>query len=99
MDEIKGTILQKKESVKDLGIIFCNRLSFREHINDKVNKATSISILHVIKRNFKHLSKEEFIILYKAMVISHLEYGVLIWNSYHKELIKKLENVQMRATK
>ena len=94
---IKDTILQKKESVKDLGIIFDNKLTFREHIIDKVNKANSI--LGVIKRNFKNLSNEAFIILYKTMVRSHLEYGVQIWNPHHKELITKLEKVQMRATK
>lgn len=94
---INGTALEKKEIVKDLGIIFDNKLTFREHINDKVNK--SYSILGVIKRNFNNLSPEAFMMLYKSMVRSHLEYGVQIWNPHQKESIKKLEKVQMRATK
>ena len=95
--QIKGTVLEKKEIVKDLGIIYDDKLTFREHINDKVNKANSI--LGVIKRNFRGLTHEAFILLYKSMVRSHLEYGVQIWNPHHKEQIKKLENVQRRATK
>ena len=37
--------------------------------------------------------------LYKAVVRSHLEYAVSVWNSNHQLLIEKLEHVQKRATK
>jgi len=40
------------------------------------------------------------VVLYKAMIRSHLEYAVCgILNPRHQSLIGKLENVQKRATK
>ena len=45
--------LVNTESVSDLGVRFDSKLSFMDHINDKVNKA--YSILGIIKRNFIHL--------------------------------------------
>jgi len=38
------------EQINDLGILLDERLSFRDHINDKINKA--FSMLGIIKRNF-----------------------------------------------
>jgi len=40
------------------------RLSFRDHINDNINKA--FSMLGIIKRNFKHLTIQSFTMLYKT---------------------------------
>ena len=31
--------LEKVSSIKDLGVIFDSRLNFRQHIQDKINKA------------------------------------------------------------
>jgi len=45
--------LATADSVSDLGVRFDSKLSFMDHINDKVNKA--YSILGIIKRNFIHL--------------------------------------------
>jgi len=35
----------------------------------------------------------------RAMVRSHLEHANSVWNPYHVQEIKALEQVQMRATK
>ena len=56
-------------------------------------------MLGIIKRNFIHLTPDSFVILYKALVRSHLEYAVCVWNPHYQFLTEKLEKVQKRATK
>ena len=69
------------DQIKDLGILLDERLSFRDHINDKIIKA--FSMLGIIKRNFKHLTIQSFIImLYKNVVRSHLDYWSSVWSTY-----------------
>ncbi len=66
----------------DLGICFDNSLEFDKHINSKINKVTSISGL--ICRTFQYLYKPTFLLLYKALVRSQLEYASSVWNPYLK---------------
>jgi hypothetical protein len=89
--------LEKVDSIKDLGVNFDSKLKFILHLKDKVNKA--YGVLGIIKRNFRYVSEEAFITLYKSMVRSHLEYANSVWCPYRQEDIIALERVQMRATK
>jgi len=61
----------------------------------KVNKA--YQMLGV--RNFIYLTPDSFMVLYKALVRSHLEHAVSVWIPHHQLLIEKLEQVQKRSTK
>jgi len=85
--------------MKDLGVTFDNRLKFDKHINNKIN--TAYQMLGIVKRNFIYLTPDSFVVLYKAMIRSHLEYavGLSVLNPHHQSLIEKLEKVQKRATK
>ena len=56
--------LARTDQIKDLGILLDERLSFRHHINYKINKA--FSMLGIIKRDFKHLTIQSFTMLYKT---------------------------------
>ena len=73
--------IQKVDSIKDLGILFDTRLNFKDHIQEKINKAYNMCLL---KRNFIHVDCYTLILLYKALVRPHLEYansyGLLIKN-------------------
>ena len=53
----------------------------------KVNKA--YSTLDIIKRNFQHVDKDAFVLLYKALVRSHLEYANTVWSPYKQYLIEE----------
>ena len=88
--------LENLESINDLGVTFDSILKFSLHINEKIK---AYSILGVIKRNFTYLDKNSFLFIYKSMVRSHLEYANCIWSPYAVHDKKKLEKVQMRATK
>ena len=89
--------LERQDKVKDLGVWFDERLTFKEHINEKIDKA--YMMLGVIKRNFRHLTISTFVLLYKSMVRSHLDYCSSVWAPYMKGDIEALERVQKRATK
>ena len=89
--------IEKLTSIKDLGVIFDSQLSFRDHIQLKINKA--YSILGLIKRNFLHMDKNTLIMLYKSLVRPHLEYANSVWSPYKKGDVEAIEKVQKRATK
>jgi hypothetical protein len=94
---INSIDLENIDSIKDLGVIFDSQLNFKSHINDKINKA--YSILGIIRRNFTYFDKNSFLVMYKSMVRSHLEYANCIWSPHTKQEIANLEKVQKRATK
>jgi hypothetical protein len=89
--------LDHEISIKDLGVLMDSNLSYSNHIHDKVNLANKM--LGIIKRNFIDLDKTCFLLLYKSMVRSHLEYAGSVWCPYKKGLINDIENIQKRATK
>jgi len=64
-------------------------------VHEKVHKA--YAVLGIIKRNFKYISINNFILLYKSMVRSLLDYCVSA--NYKKGDIEVLEKVQKKATK
>ena len=95
--EINDTLLAHVKSEKDLGVTIDNDLKFREHIDEKVNKANSM--MGIIRRSFKHLDTDTFCKLYKGLVRPNLEYAATVWSPHLKGDIRKLESVQRRATK
>jgi len=83
-------------SINDLGVIFDNNLTFKDHMAQKINKA--YSIVGIIK-NFIYMDEFSFILLYKSMVGPHLEYANSVWCPYKQGDIKELEKIQKSATK
>jgi len=71
-DNNQNTLLDHKDSFKDLGVVINEKLTFRDHMHDKVNKA--YAMLGIFKRNFNYLTISRFVLLYKCMVRSHLDY-------------------------
>ena len=49
-------------------------------------------MLGIIKRNFTHISRNCFIILYKSLVRSHLEYANNVWYPKRKTDVELLIN-------
>ena len=82
---------------KDLGIMIDSGLTFVEHMHMVCKKANGI--MAVIRRTFTCLDIKCFNLLYKALVRSHLEYGVTTWFPYKVKDIEIIESVQKRATK
>ena len=59
----------------------------------------SNKLLGLIKRTFKALDKESFLILYKSLIRSILDYGGGVYYSSTKKNIQLIENIQRRATR
>ena len=51
-------------------------------------------MLGIIKRTFKYLTVQTFVLIYNSMVRSHLDYCSSAWAPYRKEDIEALEKVQ-----
>lgn len=85
------------DQVIDLGVIFDSTLKFYEHIHCIVKKA--YSLLGLINRNFKYVNNNIFLILYKSLVRSQLEYSACVWSPWTIREMEEIERVQKRATK
>jgi len=55
--------------------------------------------LRLIKRNFRRIDEEDFLVIYKAYIRPHLEYCVQAWSPYMQKDIQILEKIQRSATK
>ena len=58
-----------------------------------------MSVLGMIKRSFGMVDREDFMLLYKTYVRSHLEFCIQAWSPHLKRDIESLEKVQCRATR
>jgi len=89
--------LQRVSQEKDLGVTFDERLTFEQHILEKVKK--EIQTMGLIRKSFSYLDIQSFRWLFKAMVRPHLEYAQSVWSPFRKKEIVTIEMVQRRATK
>jgi len=61
-------------------------------------KAHSV-LTGLVRRHFKRLDKENFMLLYKSYIRPQVEYCIQSWSPYLQKYIACLEKVQRRATK
>ena len=87
--KMNTNIIKKVKEEKDLGVLVDSKLQFKQHIDNVCNNANKT--LGIIKRNFKNLSRKSFVLLYKALVRSKLEYANAIWSPMFKEDVNKIE--------
>ena len=95
---IHGHSLSQSSHYKDLGVIFSNTLSWREHYEMITSKA--YKSLGLLRRVFKNSHcPEARKCLYISIVRPNLLYCSLLWRPYLIKDIDLLERVQRRATK
>ena len=79
-----------------MGLVLDSKLSFNEHVNQKINKCNRI--LRLTKRLSLTLSRKQLLTIYKTFVRSHLDYADIIYDTPFNEAFKeKLEKVQHSA--
>ncbi|VEN35101.1 unnamed protein product [Callosobruchus maculatus] len=91
------TILSRQEQIRDLGILFDQKMSFAPHIESTVSSANRM--LGFVIRNGRQFSISVLKLLYTSYVRSKLEYGVLIWYPYYVTHISQIERVQRKFLK
>ena len=89
--------LDRSHGEKDIGVTVDDKLNFRQHIQNQVQKANSI--MGLIRRSYTYLDEESFCLLFKALVRPHLEYAGAVWSPHCIKDIEDIENVQRRATR
>ena len=95
MYQLNNTLLKSVSSSPYLGILFSNRLTWNQHINNITKKANST--LGFIRRNLRRCPTACKKTAYLAPVRPILEYGAIIWDPYQKQDISKMERIQSNA--
>ena len=90
--DLQATVLER-----DLGIMLDNKLNWASQVEHAIQRANAV--LGMLRRTFVHWDAKLFVKLFTVYVRPHLEYCAAAWNPKHKKDIKKLEQVQRRATK
>lgn len=97
---IGNATIKNVPAVKDLGILFDEKLIFDQHIDHITTKA--YRALGFVLRAAKPFRKaSSYTILYKALIRPNLEYASNIWNPYYDIYSQKIELIQkkiLRAT-
>jgi Reverse transcriptase (RNA-dependent DNA polymerase)/Endonuclease-reverse transcriptase len=95
---LDGNILERRNSIRDLGVVYDSKMSFNTHIETICGKAKRmLGFVMRVGRNFKdHLTVKT---LYCALVRSNLEYASVIWNphtSCQKQMIERVQHKFLR---
>ena len=85
----------RKESTKHLGIILDQKLNFREHIMEAIEKAKKGLSLMKFLSNL--VNRKTLVLTYTMHVRPHLEYGDIIFHDCAKYLMDMLESIQYQA--
>ncbi len=93
---VEDITISKEE--KDLGLLLNHKLSWHDHVLNKINTANKV--LRLIKRTCGKQTHPKVILkLYIHLVRPHLEYASEVWSPHQIYLKDMIESVQRRATK
>ena len=91
-----GREIKANKTIKDLGVLTGEDVSFEEHIEDVVQSSKIRS--GMLLREFETRNPQLMMKMFKSYVRSKVEYCSLIWNPWKKEDIDKLERIQKNFT-
>ena len=96
-DENNRRELESVVEEKDLGVYFtCNLKPSTQCIK---SAATARKVIGLVRRHFRRMDREDFLLIYKTYIRPHLEYCVQAWSPHLVKDIECLERVQRTATK
>ena len=87
--------IQREESIKFLGVLSDQHLTWKEHIKLTGNKiAKNIGILYKAR---PYLNKRSLLCFYHSYIHSYLNYANTEWCSTNRTALKKLQSQQTQA--
>lgn len=91
-----GETIKEETTVKDLGVLMTNDLTFSEHIDSASSKCRKL--MYWLLRTFKTREATPLLKLYKAMIIPRLDYCSQLWLPYKQQELKTMESIQRTYT-
>lgn len=92
---IAGKIINRVSSIKDLGVVLDEKLTFKDHIGYITSKASKC--LGFIFRAAKHFTDVHCLkALYCSLVRSILEYAAVVWDPYYRCSVLQIERIQRK---
>jgi len=87
-----------KNSCKLLGVTFDNHLTWKNHIDQLVNKSSrALNILRCISGSSWGSNKDTLLILYKSLILSNLDYCCFAYSNSALTNLKKLDTIQYKS--
>nr|CAD2192477.1 unnamed protein product [Meloidogyne enterolobii] len=90
--KIEDTIIKGLDSIRDLGIIIDNKLSFHKHFDTIVR--TAYYRMKVLFKTIRSRSIRTWTLVYKSYIRPILEYAPEIWNPHFKKDVLQIEKCQ-----
>ena len=94
---INNDIIKQVSSVRFLGLIIDEGLTWKEHI-DSVSK-NIIKSSGLIAKLRHYANKNSLKLIYYALVYPYLTYGNLVWGNTYPTRLKKLFNIQKKIVR
>ena len=95
---INEVLLGVTSAEKDLGVIISDKLLWNKQVCDQCAKSNRM--LGFVRRNTRSIKNASVRrVIYLTLVRSHLGYATQVWAPRSKELIRKIERIQRRASK
>ena len=92
-----GVLIEPSKSVKNLGVIFDNYMTFENHIKD-LHRKTIGSL--VFLNHLKHkIDRDTRIMLIQSLALSTMNYCFKVWGSAGKSQIQRVQKLQNFAAK
>lgn len=90
-----NTKLEEKDKHKQLGVLFNNRMTFDDHIDQQCKNA--MTRLTALKRLHNKIPRQSKLTIYTSFIRPILEFGWELFDNSSKNALNKLENVQRES--
>ena len=88
---IRKNQIERVTSVKLLGVIFNERLTWKDHMAMLISKLKSS--LYAVMRVKPFLTQEALLTLFHSLILSHIRYCITTWCYGHSVLLNKLQKI------